>query len=222
MRSFDELFAMAVAHKGSAEAVEERLPSPKSAAELAATPDDRYLAEMAKAIFSAGFVWKVVENKWPGFEEAFDGFDPPRVAFYSDDDIARLMSDTRIIRNGPKVRAVHENAVFLVDLAREHGSAARFFADWPASDFVGLWQVLKKRGSRLGGSSAQFALRFVGWDSPVLMGDVLKALIREGVVDKAPTSKAALKAVQDAFNTWAGESGRPMSQISRLLALSVG
>ena len=222
MRSFDDLYAMAVAHKGSAEAIEERLPTPKSAAELAAIPDDRYLAEMAKAIFSAGFVWKVVENKWPGFEEAFDGFDPPRVAFYSDDDIARLMSDTRIIRNGPKVRAVHDNAVFLVDLAREHGSAARFFADWPASDFVGLWQLLKKRGSRLGGTSAQFFLRFIGWDSPIVTGDVLKALVREGVVDKPPTSKAALKAVQDAFNAWADQGGRSMSQISRLLALSVG
>ena len=30
---------------------------------------------MTRAIFQSGFSWKVIEAKWPGFEEAFDGFD---------------------------------------------------------------------------------------------------------------------------------------------------
>jgi len=34
----------------------------KSAAELAALPDDRYLAEMTKCVFRSGFVWQVIEN----------------------------------------------------------------------------------------------------------------------------------------------------------------
>jgi hypothetical protein len=41
------------------------------------------------------------------------------------------------------------------------------------------------------------------------------------VVDKPPTSKKALAAVQAAFNAWAEESGRDLSQISRVLAMSV-
>ena len=51
---------------------------------------------------------------------------------------------------------------------------------------------------------------------------LFKALIREGVIDKAPTSKADLKAVQAAFNTWTTESGRSQRDVSRILSLSVG
>ena len=47
-------------------------------------------------------------------------------------------------------------------------------------------------------------------------------LIAEGVVDKAPGSKASMKAMQAAFNTWAEQSGRPLREISRVLAMSIG
>ena len=46
-------------------------------------------------------------------------------------------------------------------------------------------------------------------------------LIAEGVVDKTPTSKTAMKAVQAAFNTWMDQSGRSLTEISRTLAFSV-
>ena len=65
MRSFDKLYAIAVERKGSKEAVEAHLPKAKTKAELAALPDNRWLAEMARAIFQAGFRWKVIEAKWP-------------------------------------------------------------------------------------------------------------------------------------------------------------
>jgi len=46
-------------------------------------------------------------------------------------------------------------------------------------------------------------------------------LIAEGVIDKNPTSKTAMKQVQAAFNVWQDESGRSLTEISRVLALSV-
>ena len=52
--------------------------------------DDRFLAGISKAVFSAGFSWEVIEKKWPGFEEAFEHFDPHKVAFYADRDIAPI------------------------------------------------------------------------------------------------------------------------------------
>ncbi len=81
---------------------------------------------------------------------------------------------------------------------------------------------LKKHASRLGGSTVQYFLRFEGWDAFILSQDLVKALIREGVVVKAPTSKKDLAAVQAAFNKWREQSGRPAREISRILALSVG
>ena len=202
MRSFDEIYEIAANRKGGPEALEALLATPKSATELAAIPDDRWLAAMTRSIFQAGFNWKVVENMWPGFEEAFEGFAVGRCAMLNDDDFARLVSDRRIVRHGTKIRSVQENAVFLSGLAGEHGSAAEAFANWPATDYIGLLDLMKKRGSRLGGNSGQYFLRAMGVDSFVLSRDVVARLIAEGVVDKNPTSKKALADVQSAFITW--------------------
>lgn len=222
MRTFDEIYAIAAERKGGPEALEAMLSKPLPAAELAATPDARWLSMMAKCLFQAGFHWKVIEAKWPGFETAFDGFDPSRVSFYGDEEIDRLLSDTAIVRNGAKVMAVIENARFLADLAAKHGSAAKFFAAWPEDDFIGLMDVLAKRGSRLGGATGQRMMRWMGKESFILSQDVSARLIAEGVVAKAPTSKRDLAAVQAAFNTWRDESGRSLTEISRVLSMSVG
>lgn len=220
-REFDELFAIAAARKGGAAAFEKTLPKIKSARELARIPDDRWLAQFSKGIFQTGLNWKVVENKWPGIEEALWQFDIGRCSMMSDDDLDGLLKDTRVIRHAQKLLSVRDNAIFLRELAQEHGSAAKFFADWPVSDFVGLLTVLKKRASRLGGTTGAYALRFMGKDSFMLGGDVLKALIREGVVDRQPTSQKDLARVQEAFNAWAEQSGRPMAHISRTVACTV-
>jgi 3-methyladenine DNA glycosylase Tag len=222
LATFSKIYAPAAKRHGGEEAVAETMPRVLSGSELRGISDDRWLSAMSLTIMRAGFSWKVVENKWPGFEVAFDGFSPHTIAMYSDDDLARLVSDTSIIRNGQKIRAIQENAIFLTDVIREHGSVGKFFAEWPHEDFTGLWLLLQKKGSRLGGKSAAYFLREMGWDTPVLSKDVAGALVREGVVDKAPTSKTALGKVQVAFNDWQEESGLPYSHMSRILALSVG
>ncbi|WP_262692136.1 DNA-3-methyladenine glycosylase I [Kordiimonas aestuarii] len=221
MRTFDEIYAIAVERKGGAGAVEAQMPTPKASDEIKAMGDDRILAGMTRAIFQAGFSWKVIDNKWPGFEEAFEGFVPVRWKFMSDDDLDSLLKDKRIVRNGPKIMTVRDNAIMLCDLDDEYGSAANCIADWPMDDFVGLLEMLKKRGSRLGGNTGPYCLRFLGKDGWVLGRDGIAALIREGVVDKAPTGKGAMRAVQGAFNMWAEESGRPFAHISRTLAMSI-
>jgi len=221
MKTFAEIRARAAGRHGGDAQLMTDLPEVKSPKALAAIPDDRWLAALAKRVFSAGFAWSVIEKKWPRFEEAFDGFQPGRVALYSPDDVERLLGDTRIVRNGQKITATMANAVFLSDLATEHGSAARFFADWPDDDYVGLLEVLKKRGSRLGGNTGQIFLRFMGKDAFVVSKDVAVALIDAGVATKAPSSKRDMAAVQAAFNDWRAETGLPMSHLSRILALSI-
>ncbi|MCG6904190.1 MAG: 3-methyladenine DNA glycosylase, partial [Rhodobacter sp.] len=133
-----------------------------------------------------------------------------------------LIQDTRIVRYGGKILSVRDNAVFLQELAAEHGSAGKAIAEWPGEDYVGLLEMLKKRGSRLGGTTGQYALRSIGVDGFILGRDVVARLIAEGVVDKAPTSKAALARTQAAFSEWHQQSGRSLKEISRVLAMSIG
>ena len=107
-----------------------------------------------------------------------------------------------------------------ITTSKEEG-AAKAFANWPTEDFIGLLALLKKRASRLGGTSGQYFLRAMGVDGFVLSRDVVGALIREGVVEKEPTSQRDLARVQEAFNHWRGESDRPLTHISRTLACSI-
>lgn len=220
MRDFDDIFAIAAERKGGVDALEAQLPRPLSAAEIAAIPEDRWLAQFTKSIFQAGFNWKVIENKWPGFEDAFDGFDVNRCAFLNDEEFDALLSNTAVVRNGMKLRTVIDNAIFIQEL-REDGGIGKVVADWPATDFIGLLELLKKRAARMGGMSAPYSLRFMGVDSFILSQDVTARLIAEGVIDKPATSKTAMRTVQGAFNKWMDQSGRGLTQISRVLAMSV-
>jgi hypothetical protein len=61
----------------------------------------------------------------------------------------------------------------------------------------------------------------VGKPSFIFSPDVVARLIAEGIVDKEPSSKRELAAVQAAFNEWNVQSGRSLSAVSRLLAMTV-
>ncbi|OIQ31544.1 MAG: 3-methyladenine DNA glycosylase [Roseobacter sp. MedPE-SWchi] len=219
MRSFDEIFDISAARHGGAPALEAQLPKLDPAA--ASLPEDRWLSLMAKCVFQAGFSWTVIETKWPGFEAAFDQFDVARNAFMDEEKLDALLRNTDIVRNGAKIQSVRDNAVFLMDL-RQHGGAAKVFCDWPSTDYVGLLDMLKTQGSRLGGGTGQMVMRFAGRDGFVLSRDVTARLIAEGVIDKPATSKTALRQVQEAFNSWQEQSGRSLMEISRVLAMSCG
>ncbi|POF34745.1 DNA-3-methyladenine glycosylase I [Roseibium marinum] len=225
MRSFEEIETLAAEKKGGADKLAALLAEhnpPKSEEELEKLGDDHWLSMFTRCVFQAGFSWKVIDRKWPGFEEVFEGFDVARLAFLPDEAFEALLKDKRIVRNAMKIKSVQANAIFLKDLAAEHGSAARFFARYPVSDQIGLMEILKKRGSRLGGNTGQIALRFMGKESFILSGDVVNALIRENVIENAAMSKKNLKAIQAMFNEWKTTSGRTLNEISRILAFSTG
>lgn len=223
MADFAAIRARAEKRKGG-EAVLDRLlgaaPNNRDAARLT---DDRILSAIAERVFAAGFVWRVIEQKWPGFEEAFLGFEPRRLLFQPDDFWHELASDKRIVRNPQKIRSVKENAAFVDRVSRERGGFGKFLAEWPADDQVGLMGFLGKHGSRLGGNTGQYFLRWVGWDAFVISSDMAAALRDAGLdIAESPTSKKDLQKIQDQINAWVSETGLPRKHISRILAMSIG
>ncbi|MEM7068915.1 MAG: DNA-3-methyladenine glycosylase I [Pseudomonadota bacterium] len=222
MQSFEQILEYANSRHGE-EVMLGQIQSaqPLSAAKLSAIPDDRWLATATKCIFQAGFNWKVIENKWEGFEQAFEGFDLGRWILSNDDDIAMLASDKRIVRNPQKINTVPENARFFGEVSKQHGGFGKWIAQSPARERNLLLEELNKRGSRMGAMTGQYFLRFMNADSYILSRDVTAALVRAGVIDKQPTSKKAMVAVQEAFNAWMDESGYGLTQLSRILARSI-
>ncbi|WP_404363321.1 DNA-3-methyladenine glycosylase I [Marinobacter sp.] len=220
--SFSRIHDQAAARKGGEAELQRALPLVAQAGELETRGDDRYLSEITKCVFKAGFVWRVIENKWPGFEAAFEGFVPLYWQQVPTDVLEELAQDERIVRNMQKIRTVPENARMIVEASEKFGSFGAFLSSWPSEDQVGLLLWLKRHGSRLGGTSAQYFLRRVGWDGFILSTDVVTGLRREGVLDATPGTRKALIQAQTAFNEWHRETGLPYSHLSRILSLSVG
>lgn len=221
MRTFNEIYELAIQRKGSAQAVESHTTKPKSRQALKRIKDDRWLSAMTRSVFQAGFNWKVVENKWPGFEEAYGGFNPTFVAAMSDEQCEQLLQDTRIIRQWRKIKATRHNAQFVCELAEEHGSASAFFAEYPSDRYVDLLGVLKKRAAWLGGTTAQYFLRVMGKDAFILSRDVEAALRRENVFTGGAGTKDAQARIQLAFNTWVEQGGESLNRVSRVLAQTI-
>jgi 3-methyladenine DNA glycosylase Tag len=221
MLAWKDIYRRAVERHGE-ERIAEHMPRVASEAELRSLGDDRYLAAMTQRVFAAGFRWRVIQAKWEGFEEAFNGFDPAWVASLDGEGIAALAQDTRIVRNRPKIVSTVENAAFVGRIAAEHGSFGDWIAAWPRDDTLGLWAALKDGGSRLGGDTGAWVLRLVGRDTFRFSSDVGAALVDAGIVDKPPTGKRAQRAAQDAINAWAEESGLSLGGVSVVLAMSTG
>ena len=85
--------------------------------------DDRKLFEyIVLDAFQAGLSWAIVLNKREGFRNAFAGFDPTKVARFTERDVERLVANTDIIRNRQKILAAVANAKAFLDLQARHGS----------------------------------------------------------------------------------------------------
>jgi len=222
IEKFATIHRRACDRKGGEAALRRLLPTVRSARALANTPDHRYLAEMTRCIFQAGFVWRVVDNKWDDFEDVFFGFPPEKIVLLSPDQIDRFSQNPRIIRNRQKVLSVQHNARFILDVARDHGSFGRLVSHWPETDLAGLFAFMKKHGSRLGGMTGQRLLRNMGKDTYVLTADVIRCLRRAGAdITDNPLSKREQGLIQGIFNTWHEQSGLPYSHISRICACSL-
>ncbi len=218
---FADIHERAIARKGGVANLNALLPQIPPTIELEARTDDRYLAEITRCVFKAGFVWRVIDNKWPGFEAAFHGFVPAYWQQVSPDVLEDLARDERIVRNMQKIRTVPENARMIMDAVHEHGSFGAFLSQWRSEDQAGLLLWLKHHGSRLGGNSAQYFLRIVGWDGFILSHEVVTVLRQAKLLDASPTSKKGLQQAQAAFTSWHQQTGMPYSHLSRIVSCSL-
>jgi len=135
------------------------------------TYDESALFEaLTLGVFQAGLSWSVVFGKRDAFRRAFHEFDVAQVAAITERDIARLLQDPSIIRNGAKIRATVENAramsaasPSLAALARSNEStrkrAPRSLTDLPTStpQAEKFAKQLKSQGYRFVGPTSVYA-----------------------------------------------------------------
>lgn len=74
----------------------------------------------------AGLSWLTVLKKRENYRKALEGFDPAKVASFSEEKIQRLLSDPGIIRNQLKIRSAVTNAAAFLKVQEEFGSFAEY------------------------------------------------------------------------------------------------
>jgi DNA-3-methyladenine glycosylase I len=134
--------------------------------------DDGLYERLTLEAFQSGLSWLTILRKRPAFRAAFRNFAIDQVAAFGDEDIARLLNDTGIVRNRAKIEAAVNNARAAADVPG--GLAAllwsyappprerrpRSFADVPATtpESMAMAKDLKKRGFRFVGPTTAYAL----------------------------------------------------------------
>jgi DNA-3-methyladenine glycosylase I len=132
--------------------------------------DDQKLFEfIILDAFQAGLSWRTILNKRENFRKAFDGFDPAKIALYTEEKYQELLADAGIIRNRAKIRATMTNAQAYLKICEEFGTFDRFI--WSFSDHKTIhnkWETLKDLPARTDLSDRMSAelmkrgFRFVG------------------------------------------------------------
>src|SRR6202008_858613 len=132
--------------------------------------DERKLFEfIVLDTFQAGLSWSTILNKRENFRNAFNNFEPEKIARYSEKRIQKLLNDTGIIRNKLKIYGTVNNAKKFIEIQKAHGSFDKFI--WAFTDFKTIragWKDMKKIPARTIHSDAMSqalygkGLKFVG------------------------------------------------------------
>ncbi|CAE6904041.1 DNA-3-methyladenine glycosylase I [Vibrio alginolyticus] len=219
---FDDIYQRAAERKGGDDQLEDLLTQPLSKEELAAIPNDRWLAAFSMKVFQSGISWSVVRKKWPNFEEVFFGFKIEPLLMLSDEQWEAKTTDERIIRHHAKVMSIPANARMIHEATVEYGSFGKMVADWPQEKITELWSYLKKHGNRLGGNTGPYTLRTMGADTFIISNDVESYLRNCKIIEGGKDTKKSLDAATKAFMQWQQESGRSLTEISQIIAFSTG
>ena len=222
LEKIDDIYQRAAARKGGVANLNILLGPGNEDRLLAAIPDDRFLSEFTKKVFQSGFVWRVVENKWPNFEESFFNFNIEKVLMMPEEMMERKASDPKIIRNFNKVKTIKANGQMIFEQQQKGHSFAKFVAKWPSDDIIGLWAYLKKHGQRLGGNTGPYALRALGKDTFILSRDVEAYFRAHDIITGGIQTKSSLNAIQNSFNHWQKQCDLSLGQLSRLIAYATG
>ena len=92
------------------------------------THDDHALFELLTLEGAqAGLSWTTILRKRDGYRAAFAGFDPAKVARFTDADVERLLGDASIVRHRGKIESTISNARALLDAA---GASSAAFDDY--------------------------------------------------------------------------------------------
>jgi DNA-3-methyladenine glycosylase I len=106
--------------------------------------DDRVIFEfLTLEGAQAGLNWMIILRKRENYAQAFDNFDPQKIAAYDEDRISDLLANPGIIRNRLKIRATIQNARAFLEVQREFGTFDAYIWQFVGGKpIVNAWKTL--------------------------------------------------------------------------------
>ncbi|MHA2102959.1 MAG: DNA-3-methyladenine glycosylase I [Candidatus Hodarchaeales archaeon] len=118
------------------------------------TSDEGYFEFLTKAVFQAGFSYKVVEQKWPDITEVFENFNFSSIAHWDEEKILDVVQSPKIIRNMKKVRGIVYNAQIFIELVNQYESIEKYLASFRDKSYNERSSKLAKQFKWLGRTGA--------------------------------------------------------------------
>ncbi|MHA1915799.1 MAG: DNA-3-methyladenine glycosylase I [Promethearchaeota archaeon] len=128
--------------------------------------DKGYFEILSKAVFNAGFSYRVVDGKWKGIKEVFEEFEPEKVSKWTVDEVSAALDSPKIIRNARKVNAIVSNANEFLKLRKEYGSFENYLKSFRDEPYEERQKILSKKFKWLGPTGAHFFLWSIAEDAP--------------------------------------------------------
>lgn len=125
-----------------------------------------YFEILSKAVFNAGFSYRVVDAKWEGIKDVFEDFEPKLVSNWTIDEITSALESPKIIRNSKKVKAIVFNAKIFLEIIKEQGSFKNYLSSFEDKLYEEKLKILSKKFKWLGPTGSHFFLWSVGEDVP--------------------------------------------------------
>lgn len=130
------------------------------------TSENEYFEVLSKAVFQAGFSWKVVEKRWFFIKEAFVDFDVHKIKNYGGDEVGILLENPNIIRNRKKIEAIIENAKTFVEIQNEYGTFAKYIESIRDDGYKFRVKDISTRFRWLGRTGAFFFFYCINEETP--------------------------------------------------------
>jgi len=162
-------------------------------------PDLFFYKKLVETIHVGGYKVSILRNRWTDIEKAFANYDVNKVSQYTDEDLKKMMNNSKLIRNRRKLKACIENAKIMKEISTQYSSFGKYL-DQKKSDFKELKEELIERFYYLGDILALEYLKEIGIDTIKPDVHVVRVMHRLGLIDSERMSSENIDKVIEVAN----------------------
>lgn len=178
-------------------------------------PNSFFYEKLVGTIHVSGYKVSILRNRWSDIKKAFSNYDISKVSQYTDEDLKKMMSNPKLIRNKRKLKACIENAKIIKEISTKYG----FFGEYlerNKNNLKKLKEDLIKKFHYLGNVLVLEYLKEVGIDAIKPDVHVVRVMHRLGLIDSERISLGNIDNVVEVANRISQLTGEKLSVVDAI------